>query len=52
MGATAVFLILYFWHGEVVLKVGSIVYRYRGIFKRDPDWAVYNRYRKQYGFTG
>jgi len=29
-----------------------IVYRYRGIFRRDPDWSVYNRYRKMYGFTG
>lgn len=38
--------------GKPARKVGSIVYRYRGIFKRDPDWAVYNRYRKQYGFTG
>lgn len=38
--------------GKPPIKPGSIVYRYRGIFRRDPDWSVYNRYRKMYGFTG
>ncbi len=38
--------------GKPGRKPGSIVYVYRSIFKRDPDWGVYNRYRKQYGFTG
>lgn len=37
--------------GKKAIRPGMIVHKYRGIFKRDPDWAVYNRYRRQYGFV-
>lgn len=36
--------------GKRPYKVGTIIYRYRGVFRRDPPWEVYNRYRRQYGF--
>lgn len=38
-----------------VRKVGSIVYRYLGVFKRTPEqfpWAVYRKYKLMYGFGG
>ena len=37
--------------GKRAMKPGVIIHKYRGIFKRDPDFSVYNRYRNQFGFT-
>lgn len=37
--------------GKRAMKPGVIIHKYRGIFKRDPDFGIYNRYRNQFGFT-
>ena len=37
--------------GQRAWKPGRIIFKYKGIFKRDPPWEVYNRYKRQYGFT-
>lgn len=32
-------------------QVGTIIHKYKSIFRRDPPWDVYHRYKRQYGFV-
>lgn len=36
--------------GKRAIKPGMIIFKYRGVFKRDPDFQVYNRFRRMYGY--
>ena len=37
--------------GQRAIRPGMIVKKYQGIFKRDPPWNLYNRYKNQFGFV-